>query len=110
MTDINAVSKLSNQVISEVERAIVGKRDLLELVMAAALAGGHVLLEDYPGLGKTLIARSFATALGLDFKRIQYVGIQVEGDGRVRALQRQHLVDGAGRTAQLEAVGMLLVS
>ena len=80
MTNIKEVSKQSKQIISEVERAIVGKRDLLEMVMAAALAGGHVLLEDYPGLGKTLIARSFATVLGLDFKRIQFTPDLLPGD------------------------------
>ena len=80
MTDVKTVSKLSKQVIAEVERAIVGKHDLLEMVMAATLAGGHVLLEDYPGLGKTLIARSFATVLGLDFKRIQFTPDLLPGD------------------------------
>jgi len=77
---IQEVSKLSKQVVSEVERAIVGKRELLEMVMAATLAGGHVLLEDYPGLGKTLIARSFAAVLGLDFKRIQFTPDLLPGD------------------------------
>jgi len=67
-----SVALVSGKVIDEVQRAVVGKRELLETVMAAVLAGGHVLLEDYPGLGKTLIARSFAAALGLDFKRIQF--------------------------------------
>ncbi len=80
MTDINTVSKQCKQVISEVERAIVGKRDLLEMVMAATLAGGHVLLEDFPGLGKTLIARSFSTVLGLEFKRIQFTPDLLPGD------------------------------
>ena len=80
MADIKQVSTLGKQVISEVERAIVGKRELLEMIMAAALAGGHVLLEDYPGLGKTLIARSFATVLGLDFKRIQFTPDLLPGD------------------------------
>ena len=70
MADLTKVSHLGKQIIDEVERAIVGKRVLLEMIMASALAGGHVLLEDFPGLGKTLIARSFSTALGLDFKRI----------------------------------------
>jgi MoxR-like ATPase len=60
------------KVLSEVGRAVVGKRETLAKIMAAVLAGGHVLLEDYPGLGKTLIARSFARTLGLDFKRIQF--------------------------------------
>jgi len=80
VTTIQEVSKLSRQVISEVERAIVGKRDLLEMIMASALAGGHVLLEDYPGLGKTLIARSFASVLGLEFKRIQFTPDLLPGD------------------------------
>jgi MoxR-like ATPase len=66
------VSNVCRQVLDEVSRAVVGKRPALEKIMAAVLAGGHVLLEDYPGLGKTLIARSFAVALGLDFKRIQF--------------------------------------
>jgi MoxR-like ATPase len=66
------VASQCNRVIQEVERAIVGKRSLLEKIMAAVLANGHILLEDYPGLAKTLIAKSFAVALGLDFKRIQF--------------------------------------
>jgi MoxR-like ATPase len=59
-------------VLAEIERAVVGHRRSLELVLTGILAGGHVLLEDLPGLGKTLIARSFATALGLSFARIQF--------------------------------------
>lgn len=66
------VAEVGARVLAEVERAIVGKRQLLLKIMAAVLAGGHVLLEDYPGLAKTLMAKSFATALGLDFKRIQF--------------------------------------
>ena len=72
MTDIKEVSSIAKNVIAEVERAVVGKRAALEMILSAALAGGHVLLEDYPGLGKTLVARSFAAVLGLDFKRIQF--------------------------------------
>ena len=72
MTTTSDVSNAGRQVVTEVERAVVGKRALLEMVMASILAGGHVLLEDFPGLGKTLIARSFATVLGLEFKRIQF--------------------------------------
>jgi MoxR-like ATPase len=59
-------------VLDEVERAVVGKRDVLELVLLGVLAGGHVLLEDLPGLGKTLLARSFAAVLGLSFRRVQF--------------------------------------
>jgi MoxR-like ATPase len=78
--EIAKVSEISKAVIAEVERAIVGKHGLLEDIMAATLAGGHVLLEDFPGLGKTLIARSFASALGLEFKRIQFTPDLLPGD------------------------------
>ncbi|WP_233493822.1 AAA family ATPase [Desertihabitans brevis] len=60
------------RVLAEVERAVVGKREALELVLTGVVAGGHVLIEDFPGLGKTLAARSFAQALGLDFRRAQF--------------------------------------
>ena len=80
MIDISQVSSLSRQVIAEVERAVVGKRALLEMMMASVLAGGHILLEDFPGLGKTLVARSFATVLGLEFKRIQFTPDLLPGD------------------------------
>jgi MoxR-like ATPase len=73
-------SQVCNQVVAEVGRAIVGKRTTLEMIMASILAGGHVLLEDYPGLGKTLVARSFAAVLGLDFKRIQFTPDLLPGD------------------------------
>jgi MoxR-like ATPase len=59
-------------ILDELERAVVGRRRTLELVLIGILAGHHVLLEDLPGLGKTLIARSFARVLGLDFARIQF--------------------------------------
>jgi len=59
-------------ILDELEKAVVGRRRSLELVLIGILAGGHVLLEDLPGLGKTLIARSFARVLGLDFARIQF--------------------------------------
>jgi MoxR-like ATPase len=62
----------STAILDELERAVVGRRRSLELVLIGILAGGHVLLEDLPGLGKTLIARSFARVLGLDFSRIQF--------------------------------------
>jgi MoxR-like ATPase len=78
--ELSKVSTLSRQVITEVERAVVGKRNLLEMMMASVLAGGHMLLEDFPGLGKTLIARSFAKALGLEFKRIQFTPDLLPGD------------------------------
>ena len=69
---IEEVGALSTSVLDEVERAIVGKRHALELILLGVLADGHVLLEDYPGLAKTLIARSFAQATTLQFSRIQF--------------------------------------
>ena len=69
---IEEVGELSTRVLDEVERAIVGKRDALELILLGILGDGHVLLEDYPGLAKTLIARSFAQATTLAFSRIQF--------------------------------------
>ncbi|HET6697904.1 MAG TPA: MoxR family ATPase [Nocardioidaceae bacterium] len=59
-------------VLDEVQRAVVGKHEALTLVLSSILAGGHVLIEDFPGLGKTLAARSFAQTLGLDFTRAQF--------------------------------------
>jgi MoxR-like ATPase len=59
-------------VLAEVERAVIGQRAALELVLTGILAGSHILLEDLPGLGKTLTARSFARVLGLEFTRIQF--------------------------------------
>ncbi len=77
---VTDVAPLGARVLAEVERAIVGKRALLTQILAAALAGGHVLLEDYPGLAKTLIAKSFASALGLEFRRIQFTPDLLPGD------------------------------
>src|SRR5512133_396942 len=75
------VAEKGNRVLTEVEKAIVGMHEVLERMMTAILAsGGHVLLEDYPGLAKTLIANSFATALGLAFKRIQFTPDLLPGD------------------------------
>ncbi len=70
--ELERVASLSERILDEVERAVVGKRDVLELVLVALLADGHVLLEDYPGLAKTLIARSFAQVTDLRFTRIQF--------------------------------------
>jgi len=81
MSEITDVAALTEAVIREVERAVVGKQDVLKKIMAAFLAdGGHVLLEDYPGLAKTLIANSFAAVLGLTFKRIQFTPDLLPGD------------------------------
>src|SRR3989337_1628916 len=70
--ELAQVQELSDPVLDEVERAVVGKRDPLELVLLGFLADGHVLLEDYPGLAKPLAARSFAQVLSIRFSRIQF--------------------------------------
>lgn len=68
---MEAVRGFTEAVIKNVERVIVGKRDAIELLIIALLSGGHVLLEDVPGVGKTMLARAMAISLGLSFKRIQ---------------------------------------
>ena len=78
--NVGEVQAATQRVIGQVEQAIVGKRAVLDRIMAALLAGGHVLLEDYPGLAKTLIASSFATALGISFRRIQFTPDLLPGD------------------------------
>jgi MoxR-like ATPase len=65
------VRKFSSQVIDNVEKVIIGKRNILEMVMVALLCEGHLLLEDVPGTGKTMLARAFAISVGVDFKRLQ---------------------------------------
>jgi MoxR-like ATPase len=69
---LDEVGRKASAILDELELAVVGRRRTLELVFIGILAGGHVLLEDLPGLGKTLIAKSFAQVLGLDFARIQF--------------------------------------
>jgi MoxR-like ATPase len=69
---IEQLTDQAERILTEVERAVVGKREALELVLLGMLADGHVLIEDFPGLAKTLIARSFARVTSLDFARIQF--------------------------------------
>jgi MoxR-like ATPase len=69
---IDEVATLADRIVTEVERAIIGKREVLELVLLGFLADGHVLLEDYPGLAKTMMARSFAQVSDMRFSRIQF--------------------------------------
>lgn len=78
--ELSELSGRCGRIIAEVERAVIGKREMLKLVMMAILSGGHVLFEDYPGLAKTLTAKSFAAALGLEFKRIQFTPDLLPGD------------------------------
>ncbi len=76
----NDVAVLAERIVQEVNRAIVGKTEVLYKMMAVFLSGGHILLEDYPGLAKTLIANSFADVLGMSFRRIQFTPDLLPGD------------------------------
>ncbi|MBN2738169.1 MAG: MoxR family ATPase [Spirochaetales bacterium] len=78
---IEETAELTKKIIDEVQTAVVGKTEAHKLIMAAILSqGGHILLEDFPGLGKTLVASCFAHALGMDFKRIQFTPDLLPGD------------------------------
>ncbi|MEL9999090.1 MAG: MoxR family ATPase [Thermoplasmata archaeon] len=70
--DVIEYKKSIESVINEVKKAVVGKDDVLRKVMLTLMSNGHILIEDYPGLAKTLIAKSFSKALGCEFKRIQF--------------------------------------
>ena len=80
MSSLAEVRERSERILTEVEKAVVGKRGPLELILLALLSDGHVLLEDFPGLAKTLIARSFAQATSLRFARIQFTPDLMPGD------------------------------
>jgi MoxR-like ATPase len=77
---IEQLAAKAEQIVAELEKAIVGKRDVLELVLLGVLADGHVLIEDFPGLAKTLIARSFAEVTSMRFTRIQFTPDLLPGD------------------------------
>ncbi|HEY2209627.1 MAG TPA: MoxR family ATPase [Gaiellaceae bacterium] len=80
MTALAELRERCERILAELEKAVVGKRGPLELVLLALLSDGHVLLEDFPGLAKTLIARSFAQATSLRFARIQFTPDLMPGD------------------------------
>jgi MoxR-like ATPase len=70
--NVEELARRAEAVLDEVERAVVGKRDALELVLLGMLADGHVLIEDFPGLAKTLTARAFSQVTSIGFTRIQF--------------------------------------
>jgi MoxR-like ATPase len=72
MEPTDGVRAIGERILDELERAILGKRDRLELILLALLCEGHVLIEDLPGLGKTLIARSLAQVCSVEFARVQF--------------------------------------
>jgi len=90
---IDELNRQAELILGEVERAIVGKRDALEMVLLGILADGHVLIEDFPGLAKTLIARSFAAVTGMDFSRIQFTPDLMPADVTGSSIYRQQQGD-----------------
>lgn len=69
---LESAAEVAHSIVDEVCRAVVGKREVIRLILAGLLADGHVLLDDVPGVAKTLTARSIAAAAGLDFSRVQF--------------------------------------
>ena len=90
---VTEVADRSARLLDEVERAVVGKREALELVLLGLLADGHVLIEDFPGLAKTLMARSFAQATGLGFGRIQFTPDLMPSDVTGSSIYNQRTAD-----------------
>jgi MoxR-like ATPase len=84
------VQAIGDAVLDELERVIVGKRSVLKLILAGVLADGHVLLEDNPGLAKTLVGRSLAQTLGLRFSRIQFTPDLLPADVTGGSVFNQH--------------------
>ena len=90
---VDEIADRSERLLDELERAIVGKRSVLELVLLGLLADGHVLIEDYPGLAKTLIARSFAQVADMRFARIQFTPDLMPSDVTGSSIYNQHAGD-----------------
>ncbi len=90
---LEQVGEYANRILDEVEKAIVGKREALETVLLALLADGHVLLEDYPGLAKTLMARSFAQVCEMRFSRVQFTPDLMPSDVTGSAVYDQRTSD-----------------
>jgi MoxR-like ATPase len=93
MLSVAEVAERSDRILGEVERAVVGKREALELVLLGFLADGHVLVEDFPGLAKTLIARSFAQVCDMKFARIQFTPDLMPSDITGSSVYNQRTAD-----------------
>ncbi len=77
---LKLASELSQAIVRNIEKVLVGKHQQVELALAAVVAGGHLLIEDVPGLGKTMLARALATSVGLKFRRIQFTADLMPSD------------------------------
>jgi len=77
---LKPASELSQAIVRNIEKVLVGKHQQVELALAAVVAGGHLLIEDVPGLGKTMLARALATSVGLKFRRIQFTADLMPSD------------------------------
>src|SRR5207248_5696752 len=93
MLSVGDVAQQGERIVDEIERAVVGKRETIELVLLGFLADGHVLLEDFPGLAKTLIARSFAQVCDMQFARIQFTPDLMPSDVTGSSIYNQRTAD-----------------
>jgi MoxR-like ATPase len=80
MTDVQEVQEIANRIIDNVERVIVGKRQAVQLTVLGLLCQGHILIEDVPGVGKTVLAKSLAKSVGCTFQRIQFTPDMLPSD------------------------------
>ena len=103
MIDLVGVRELGGRILDEIERAVVGKRAELELVLIGLLADGHVLLEDYPGLAKTLAARSFAQVTTMSFSRVQFTPDLMPADVTGSSIWNQREADFEFRSGPIFA-------
>ncbi len=93
MLTVEEVAQQARRILDEVERAVVGKRDALELVLLGILADGHVLIEDFPGLAKTLTARAFAQVTSIGFTRVQFTPDLMPSDVTGSSIYNQREAD-----------------
>jgi MoxR-like ATPase len=91
--NVEQVAGRANAVLDEVERAVIGKREALELVLLGILADGHVLIEDFPGLAKTLMARAFAQVTSIGFTRVQFTPDLMPSDVTGASIYNQREAD-----------------
>ena len=77
---LSSAQQLVEKIVNNVEKVMVGKREAIELAVIALISQGHLLIEDAPGIGKTMLARSLAKSINCSFKRIQFTPDMLPGD------------------------------